>query len=490
MLRVYCFLVALFCVAGGVAIAFIEPGDDGTYGLFAALILSISLPFEFFVLRAAEPSRAALAPFLVSFEFVKVLFGTGYWLAMKQVLAPWFETTLAAAALVTACVIMIWSFWLASVVASVPPDLQTPTTRGEKIVHDFRRRKIEALCCMIVAFLHTDYFLTFSLALHDKAESGFALYATIPNVVKTVAEVDLSKLPLAEASCGLVSPDPSRRVWKFFFRESHSDMSSTENEKAEIEKQTDGETTICSNEALGRVTYLRALPHSHYSNLRQLYDIKRVFAAVRKQREYAKLSVEIRGHAGRDFAAGHQLASDRAGEVKRLIWGEFNVKAAAQAGTPEVGVVRDGVHIENKVPELVFEGGQVGTEEVWLDPRAIEWANAAPLNRKNSVEVKLSTVKDLVTEATVNTTRRRELTLLDYSYFMLYTITTTGYGDLVPMTGFAKFVTSVANFFELLFLIVVFNSLFNLQPPASKVVDEDRSGGVTKDLAPVRPNPV
>jgi hypothetical protein len=49
----------------------------------------------------------------------------------------------------------------------------------------------------------------------------------------------------------------------------------------------------------------------------------------------------------------------------------------------------------------------------------------------------------------------RELGLLDYTYFGVYAITTTGYGDIVPVTPFAKFIPMVANFVHV-FLISIF----------------------------------
>ncbi len=47
--------------------------------------------------------------------------------------------------------------------------------------------------------------------------------------------------------------------------------------------------------------------------------------------------------------------------------------------------------------------------------------------------------------------------LLDYFYFMIYSITTTGYGDIKPATPFAKFVASLANLYEVFFLIILVN---------------------------------
>jgi hypothetical protein len=57
----------------------------------------------------------------------------------------------------------------------------------------------------------------------------------------------------------------------------------------------------------------------------------------------------------------------------------------------------------------------------------------------------------------------KPLKLMDYMYFSIYTITTTGYGDIVPTTAYAKFVTSLANICEVLFLVVFFNALISIK---------------------------
>lgn len=56
----------------------------------------------------------------------------------------------------------------------------------------------------------------------------------------------------------------------------------------------------------------------------------------------------------------------------------------------------------------------------------------------------------------------RRLHLLDYMYFSIYTITTTGYGDIIPISGKSKFLASVSNFFEVFFLVVFFNVLLSM----------------------------
>jgi hypothetical protein len=57
--------------------------------------------------------------------------------------------------------------------------------------------------------------------------------------------------------------------------------------------------------------------------------------------------------------------------------------------------------------------------------------------------------------------RGKDLNLLDYIYFGVYTITTTGYGDIIPISPYSKFITTVANFFEVFLIVVFFNVLLS-----------------------------
>jgi hypothetical protein len=55
----------------------------------------------------------------------------------------------------------------------------------------------------------------------------------------------------------------------------------------------------------------------------------------------------------------------------------------------------------------------------------------------------------------------KNLHLLDYIYYGVYTITTTGNGDIVPVSAYAKFITTIANFFAIFLLAVFFNVLLS-----------------------------
>jgi hypothetical protein len=57
----------------------------------------------------------------------------------------------------------------------------------------------------------------------------------------------------------------------------------------------------------------------------------------------------------------------------------------------------------------------------------------------------------------------QRLDLLDHVYFATYTITTTGYGDIIPTTRYTKFLTCLANICEVFFIVGLFNSLMALK---------------------------
>lgn len=63
--------------------------------------------------------------------------------------------------------------------------------------------------------------------------------------------------------------------------------------------------------------------------------------------------------------------------------------------------------------------------------------------------------KTKIEEKQKNNTQR--FTLLDAIYFTTYTITTTGYGDIIPNTNYAKFITIILNFFEFSFVVLAVN---------------------------------
>jgi hypothetical protein len=82
---------------------------------------------------------------------------------------------------------------------------------------------------------------------------------------------------------------------------------------------------------------------------------------------------------------------------------------------------------------------------------------------KRVVTASVVSVPGDITSIQMKHEQPKRLRLMDYMYFSIYTITTTGYGDIIPTTAYSKFVISLANICEVLFLVVFFNALISLK---------------------------
>lgn len=116
---------------------------------------------------------------------------------------------------------------------------------------------------------------------------------------------------------------------------------------------------------------------------------------------------------------------------------------------------------EHKLKEETADAEKLGDE---IDAQLYQIED--PAGRKRSVEVYLYDTPVPPAEPTSETSQKpgfKRMALMDYLYFAIYTITTTGYGDIKPMTPYAKFLCTVANMTEVFFIVVFFNTLLSLK---------------------------
>jgi Ion channel len=97
-------------------------------------------------------------------------------------------------------------------------------------------------------------------------------------------------------------------------------------------------------------------------------------------------------------------------------------------------------------------------------PREYTRGYAGTLRPDMSVEVSVTAERDENIRAQRLDNDRGQyqlLPLLPHMYFAIYTITTTGYGDIHPATPFAMFACTLANLYEIFFLVIFFNVLLS-----------------------------
>lgn len=72
---------------------------------------------------------------------------------------------------------------------------------------------------------------------------------------------------------------------------------------------------------------------------------------------------------------------------------------------------------------------------------------------------------------------QNKLDILDYIYFSMYTLTTTGYGDIVPISAWARFVTIIANLYELIYTVLLFNVILLKIAGHNQIAGHTQGGG-------------
>ena len=108
-----------------------------------------------------------------------------------------------------------------------------------------------------------------------------------------------------------------------------------------------------------------------------------------------------------------------------------------------------------------------------------------PYSNQRVVEVKVKFRKEKADS------KPEPLKVLDYMYFSLYTITTTGYGDIKPLTPLAKFICSLENIIEVFFLVIFVNVLIAFKDSKAmneikSMVENELKSMVENELKPIK----
>lgn len=291
-----------------------------------------------------------------------------------------------------------------------------------------------ALLLFFTAFLAISYLFGFAFAFHDKSlfRPERALYMRnlyVPRAVSTPTDI-------------------SRKLFRFQF-DSLQAIPDIESNPAELQ---------------GAETTLKKVAVRKNNNYGNLEAAANYIKSVNPPND--ALRVIVIGHAddapteGGAYLSNYELAQARAENVKHKIIERLAIEDGNRWRNVEWLCLSSSSEVEaSKLEEIVKVGsgkkskGRQATRVVGRDgERFVEVQIDRPWNQSTSIQMDH-----------FQNDRPKELELIDYIYFANYTITTTGYGDIIPLTPYSKFVCSLANICEVFFLVVFFNALLSLK---------------------------
>jgi outer membrane protein OmpA-like peptidoglycan-associated protein len=321
------------------------------------------------------------------------------------------------------------------------------------------------LLFFFTVFLGIAHLFGLALAFHDKNEfirSGGknpALYmrsirkpetpASPATPTQTPATAATSPAPESAATAGS-TPAPTPPPFRFEFNSASALLNIEDPPQVSSEKQREYEQ------------HKRRDKGGMYATINDIAD--KIISVTSGQ---ARARVEIVGHSdqkdiqGPAYKSNQELAAARAENVKYKIMKELSFRDEKQWREIEWVCVSESNEGSNDRKVDVF------VREVAHDPVPSQMPH---------LESQLLPL--------VNEEKPHPLNLMDYIYFANYTITTTGYGDIIPNTAYTKFICSFANICEVFFLVVLFNTLLSLkQDKNEEEAQRARELSIRKEMA-------
>lgn len=271
-----------------------------------------------------------------------------------------------------------------------------------RLGEEIGKKNFIMICIFLLAFISVTYLLSFALAFHDREErikGKRALhYQGLGEHLEGIVFKDLEEKTPTEA--------PSPYLGKVLFDQGSAIVNENEKENKNVIDNLIKEAKNISNQHGYR--YIRIVLIGH-------------------------CSIEPVAEGSKKYSSNYELSEARARQVKWML-----LKKLEQ----EIREIYE-YNVEWEILPMSHEEAEKEKSDSKYNPK--QW---------RSVGVYIYKISP----------KRRPLTpsLLDYIYFTIYTITTTGYGDIMPVTSHAKFITSIANIFEVFFIVIFFNALFTL----------------------------
>ncbi len=388
----------------------------------------------FFLLAPSLPTLIALR---IKNPIVRIFFSTIMAACLSTILFLWYQYSLQGSeeygayslaaqavsfSLVTLALILTGLLMQGTATSDRHPNLSYSITRIRgPLVSGMREYAFSTVTFFLGVFICVIYILAFALALHDRNlrdSESIGLYAQ-----------------RFLAYNGLKEPQDKPRnsetssIYKILFSQGSADIESFDatGHDAEISKMDD--PTVCETFDTSKSASAYRLIH----NKNALESISRHIDKLGKDR---RLQIMLVGHANEDplgpansrYSSNYQLSDARVSAARLFLATKLTVERTELIES----WVLSALGAENRyweTPEI--------NEECDVDERRSVELLIRPQSRDTGLD----------------------LSLLDYIYFTIYTLTTTGYGDIIPVSSTAKFITGLGNLYEVVFLVIFFNVL-------------------------------
>ncbi|HKR65042.1 MAG TPA: ion channel [Thermoanaerobaculia bacterium] len=456
-------------VVGIIAVVVFIFRSDRPFAAAGLLMLSVAIGFVMHRLKPDSRLRSELA----CCEYAKAVLLIVYAVLIPSELtrvAAWFLSGFSFVAAL--CITLMIAILAVQALRNVPSDTATSLT-------ELRNDNALALLALVLAFLYVTYFLSLALGFTDRfAQRDLWAIDFSPSKKDIFHSATQSGEPKMKPLC-VGDEKPVRR---FFFVQSAATMACTVAACSRADSSKELQEMICASGAPRRRDAFKKLALAECGktadamqlraaawNARELYELREVFHKFARAGGSNSHLIEICGHANdaklsgsplSGYGSNLEISKQRAEQVERLLQSEFR-KAVAGVPEPSVRWLAYGVSNEESFLNGAVDPDAEGLDqklsvEVFVQPIAVPYIDG----KLNETQAEMTNATRML--AASNTPR--DLQLIDYLYFTIYTITTTGYGDIVPVSDWAKFLVSMANLIELLFVVVLVNVIANVRP--------------------------
>ena len=383
------------------------------------------------------------------------------------------------------CLCLFFALGLAVYVFRATRMLMEGSVAHHELFEQIRSHRLLATCFFLTIFMHIAYFMAFALAFYDKSVGGLAMYSN-SSIYQAKDRLDASGVDKkveswvdesgqepsdARGTAGLSGNDMIAQDENDMITQgSRREIKFRETDQAEVVKNdgilkmlTDGGKREFAMEGMAGDELIVK------DNTLALWDI---VDACRKLENEGPIQIILEGHA---------TATD------------LDEKSAAYKSNFELSHARI-LHTQTAIVKALGESFHERGTSKWYN---LEWVVLPYSNeiskrkgdrrRQTSVEVSIASLEghwfqrqteqllaidqdivflqddhqELIREHSLGR-REHDLDLLDYMYFTIYTITTSGYGDIVPVVPRARFISSLVNIVEVFFVVVFFNVFFSV----------------------------